>query len=87
LVEIDPDNRIIEKNDQFRGLNNNVESRSVEVGSGGPLGASDLIRSVCSLFMVIFIIIFIVIIMLYAKRRGWVRLNFKPRKKKSKKGK
>jgi uncharacterized membrane protein len=87
LVEIDPDNRIIEKNDQFRGLNNNVESRSVEVGSGGPLGASDLIRSVCSVFMVIFIIIFIVIIMLYAKRRGWVRLNFKPRKKKSKKGK
>ena len=86
-VIIDPDNRIIEENDQFRGFeNNNVATCKIDVESSGPLGARDTAKSICAAFMIIFIIVFFVLLLTYMKKQGWVRFKRKPKLKlKSKK--
>jgi uncharacterized membrane protein len=85
LLEIDPDNRIIEKNDQFRGLDNNLASRNIDVESQGPLGSTDVYKTICSIVLIIIIIIIIIAMITILKNRGLIKFKRLPKLKLKKK--
>ena len=71
-IEIDPENTVAEKNDQFRGVNNNVASKTIDIGSTDLLG-KNIARTVCSILPIIIAAIIIAILIILWKKRGMFR--------------
>ncbi|MCK5562346.1 MAG: hypothetical protein KAJ51_17230 [Thermoplasmata archaeon] len=71
-IEIDPENVITEKNDQSHGVNNNVATKDVDIGSED-IFSKGLARTVCSLLPIIIAAIIIAILIILWKKRGMFR--------------
>ena len=72
VIEIDPENTVAEKNDQFLGVNNNVASKTIDIGSTDLLG-KNIARTVCSILPIIIAAIIIAILIILWKKRGMFR--------------
>jgi hypothetical protein len=73
-IEVDPENTVVEKNDQFRGVNNNIGTKKIDVSSGG-FFSQDFARTVCGILLILITIIIISIMLILWKKRGMFRFR------------
>ncbi len=71
-IEIDPENTVAEKHDQFTGTNNNVATKNIDIGSED-LFDKGLARTVCSILPIIIAAIIVAILIILWKKRGMFR--------------
>jgi uncharacterized membrane protein len=73
-IEVDPENKVVEKNDQFRGINNNVATNNIDVASDGLFDAG-VSRAICSLLPILIAVITMAILIVLWKKRGMFRFR------------
>ena len=71
-IEVDPENTVVEKKDQFRGVNNNIGTKKIDVSSGG-LFDQGIARAVCSILLILITIIIISLMIVLWKKSGMFR--------------